>query len=132
MGQKIAALTYMVHDYDEAIAYFTGALRFNLMEDTLLDDGKRWVTVAPHQSQGATLLLAKAATPDQISQIGKQGGGRVFLFLESDDFWDDYRHMQEYGVAFDEKPREEVYGTVAVFCDLYGNKWDLLQRNNIQ
>jgi catechol 2,3-dioxygenase-like lactoylglutathione lyase family enzyme len=127
MAHSIAALTLVVHDYDEAIAFFTGALRFTLLEDTPLGSGKRWVRVAPANSGGTALLLAKAATPEQSSHVGNQTGGRVFLFLHTTDFWDDYHHMQAHGVQFTEQPRQEAYGLVVVFLDLYGNKWDLVQ-----
>lgn len=127
MKQTLGYVTFVVRDYDEAIAFFTKALSFTLLEDTDLGQGKRWVLVAPKGSQGTSLLLARAAGPEQLSRIGNQTGGRVFLFLHTDDFWRDYRAMQEHGVRFQEAPREEAYGTVAVFEDLYGNKWDLLQ-----
>lgn len=123
---QLAHLTYLVRDYDEAIEYFVNILQFELVEDTQLDESKRWVLVRPHG--GATsLLLAQAASPEQTAAIGNQSGGRVFLFLHTDDFWRDYHFMQSHGVEFMESPRKEVYGTVAVFKDLYGNKWDLLQ-----
>ncbi len=117
----------MVREYDEAISFFTDALRFSLVEDRPLAGGKRWVVVAP-ASQGASLLLAKAATPEQVAHVGNQTGGRVSFFLHTIDFWSDYRHMQARGVKFAEEPREEPYGRVVVFFDLYGNKWDLVQR----
>jgi catechol 2,3-dioxygenase-like lactoylglutathione lyase family enzyme len=126
MTGRLGAITFLVRDYDEAIAYFTGKLGFSLVEDTPLGDGKRWVLVAP-RSGGANLLLAKATTPVQLAGIGHQGGGRVFLFLHTDAFWRDYEVFRARGVAFLETPREESYGTVAVFEDLYGNRWDLLQ-----
>jgi len=129
MAHSIASLTLVVRDYDEAIAFFTDALRFTLVEDTPLGGGKRWVVVGPAASTGASLLLAKAATPEQLSRVGDQTGGRVFLFLHTDDFWDDYNHMQSRGVQFIEQPRREPYGLVVVFRDLYGNKWDLVQRS---
>ena len=129
MAHSIASLTLVVRDYDEAIAFFTDALGFTLVEDTPLGGDKRWVVVAPAESSGASLLLAKAATPDQQSHVGDQTGGRVFLFLHTDDFWDDYNHMRSRGVQFIEQPRRESYGLVVVFLDLYGNKWDLVQRN---
>jgi catechol 2,3-dioxygenase-like lactoylglutathione lyase family enzyme len=122
-------ITLVVCDYDEAIAFFTQALGFSLLEDTPLDDGKRWVVVKPTGSSGAALLLAKAANAEQRSYIGNQTGGRVFLFLNTDDFWKDYNSMRSNGVQFIEQPRQEVYGLVAVFQDLYGNKWDLIQSN---
>jgi catechol 2,3-dioxygenase-like lactoylglutathione lyase family enzyme len=127
MAHSIASLTLVVRDYDEAIAFFTDALRFTLVEDTPLGGGKRWVVVAPAGSTGASLLLAKAATPEQLSHVGNQTGGRVFLFLHTDDFWDDYNTMRSRGVQFVEEPRHESYGLVVVFLDLYGNKWDLVQ-----
>jgi len=129
MAHSIASLTLVVRDYDEAIAFFTDALRFTLVEDTPLGGGKRWVVVAPAASTGASLLLAKAATPEQLSHVGNQTGGRVFLFLHTDDFWDDYNTMRSRGVRFVEEPRHEPYGLVVVFLDLYGNKWDLVQRS---
>ena len=129
MAHSIASLALVVRDYDEAIAFFTDALRFTLVEDTPLGGGKRWVVVAPAASTGASLLLAKAATPEQLSRVGDQTGGRVFLFLHTDDFWDDYNHMRSRGVRFIEQPRRESYGLVVVFLDLYGNKWDLVQRS---
>ncbi len=126
MTHAIAALTLIVHDYDEAIAFFTDALRFSLVEDKPLGDGKRWVRVAPPGSTGASLLLARAATPEQLKHVGNQTGGRVFLFLETSDFWGDYHYMQAHGVRFTEEPRQEPYGLVVVFLDLYGNTWDLV------
>jgi catechol 2,3-dioxygenase-like lactoylglutathione lyase family enzyme len=130
MAHSIASLSLVVRDYDEAIAFFTDALRFSLIEDTPLGSGKRWVVVAPAASSGASLLLAKAATPEQLNRVGDQTGGRVFLFLHTGDFWDDYNHMRSRGVRFVEQPRQESYGLVVVFLDLYGNKWDLVQRND--
>jgi catechol 2,3-dioxygenase-like lactoylglutathione lyase family enzyme len=129
MTHSIVSVALVVHDYDEAIAFFVDALRFTLLEDTPRGDGKRWVRVAPPHSQGTSLLLARAATPEQAHHVGNQTGGRVFLFLETDNFWDDYRHMQAHGVRFTEEPRQEPYGLVVVFLDLYGNKWDLVQHN---
>lgn len=128
MANSIAALALVVRDYDEAIAFYTGALGFTLVEDTPLGGGKRWVKVAPAGSSGPALLLARAATPEQESRVGNQTGSRVFLFLETDDFWGDYHRMQAHGVRFLEAPRRESYGQVVVFLDLYGNKWDLVQR----
>ncbi|HEV3421689.1 MAG TPA: VOC family protein [Candidatus Acidoferrum sp.] len=127
MPQSIAHLTLVVRNYDEALEFFTQKLGFHLLEDTPLPDNKRWLLVAPPHSRGAALLLAEADTPDQSHAIGNQTGGRVFLFLHTDDFWRDYKAYQSRGVRFLETPREEPYGTVAVFQDLYGNKWDLLQ-----
>jgi catechol 2,3-dioxygenase-like lactoylglutathione lyase family enzyme len=128
MGLSIGSISLLVRDYDEAIAFFTGRLGFALIEDTPLGDGKRWVVVGPHGG-GATLLLARAVNPDQESRIGDQSSGRVLLFLHSDDFWRDYASMKSRGVCFAEEPRREAYGTVVVFLDLYGNKWDLVQPN---
>jgi len=126
MTQKLVQIALVVRDYDEAIAYYTQKLGFHLLEDTDLGGGKRWVRVTPPGSSCA-LLLARAANPRQAAAVGNQTGGRVFLFLHTDDFWRDYRAMQAAGVTFVEQPREEVYGTVVVFEDLYGNKWDLIQ-----
>jgi catechol 2,3-dioxygenase-like lactoylglutathione lyase family enzyme len=127
MTQKLGYVALVVRDYDEAITFYTQSLGFQLIEDTDLGGGKRWVRVRPPGSNGTDLLLAKAVNPEQASRIGNQTGGRVFLFLHTDDFWRDYQAMTERGVKFHENPREEGYGTVAVFEDLYGNKWDLLQ-----
>ncbi len=128
MKQSLHAMALVVRDYDEAIEYFTQKLRFQLLEDSDLGGGKRWVRVAPAGSDGASLLLAKATKPEQVDAIGNQSGGRVFLFLHTDDFWRDYNFMKEQGVEFREEPREEVYGTVVVFEDLYGNAWDMIER----
>ena len=128
MSGSVALVTLVVREYDDAIAFFTNALSFTLIEDTPLGAGKRWVVVAPPDSHGASLLLAKAADAEQLAHIGNQTGGRVAFFLETPDFARAYRRMQERGVRFAEAPREESYGTVAVFFDIYGNKWDLLQR----
>lgn len=127
MKQTVGYIALVVRDYDEAITFFTRTLNFSLIEDTRLSESKRWVLVAPPGSQGTNLLLAKAATPEQASRIGNQTGGRVFLFLHTDDFWRDYKEMTERKVKFVRLPSEESYGTVAVFEDLYGNLWDLLQ-----
>jgi catechol 2,3-dioxygenase-like lactoylglutathione lyase family enzyme len=127
MGQTISHVALLVRDYDEAIAFYTGCLRFDLIEDTALGGDKRWVVVAPPQSAGIALLLARATTPEQVRCVGNQTGGRVFLFLHTDDLWRDHRDMQSRGVRFTEEPRREAYGTVAVFVDLYGNKWDLVE-----
>jgi catechol 2,3-dioxygenase-like lactoylglutathione lyase family enzyme len=127
MTSCIPSITLLVREYDEAIKFFTEALRFTLVEDIPQDRGKRWVLVAPSGSKGASLLLAKADTPEQINHIGNQTGGRVFLFLHTNDFWEDYNHMASHGVRFAEQPRQEPYGQVVVFLDLYGNKWDLIQ-----
>ena len=123
--QRIGAVTLVVRDYDEAKAWYTEVLGFDLVEDTSLGDGKRWLLVAP--PGGPNLLLARAATPEQESRIGDQTGGRVFLFLHTDDFRRDHAAMTARGVVFREAPREEAYATVAVFEDLYCNLWDLLQ-----
>lgn len=127
MRRTLAHATFLVPDYDEALTFFTGALGFRIVEDTPLGDNKRWLLVAPPNSTGIALLLAEAATPEQVQAIGKQAGGRVFLFLHTDNFQRDYQHMLAHNVKFLESPRHEAYGTVAVFEDLYGNKWDLLQ-----
>jgi catechol 2,3-dioxygenase-like lactoylglutathione lyase family enzyme len=127
MGQEIGAVTLLVRDYDEAIRFYTDKLGFEVIEDTALSDAKRWVLMAPSGSRGTRLLLAKAASPEQASRIGNQTGGRVFLSLHSDDFRRDYAAMRVKGVVFLEDPRDESYGIVAVFEDLYGNRWDLLQ-----
>jgi catechol 2,3-dioxygenase-like lactoylglutathione lyase family enzyme len=130
MTQSLSALTVVVQDYDEAIAFYVGTLGFDLLEDTRLDATKRWVRVRPHGkagSSGTSLLLARAATPEQLTRVGDQTGGRVFLFLETDNFWEDYERWYARGVRFLETPREESYGTVVVFQDLYGNRWDLIQ-----
>jgi catechol 2,3-dioxygenase-like lactoylglutathione lyase family enzyme len=126
MPQTLAQITFVVREYDEAIAFFTDKLGFHLVEDTSLGDPKRWVVIKPDGPGGIRLLLAQASTPEQIRSVGNQTGGRVFLFLHTDDFWRDFHAMQSRGVKFLESPREEPYGTVAVFEDLYGNKWDLL------
>jgi catechol 2,3-dioxygenase-like lactoylglutathione lyase family enzyme len=126
MRQEITAVALVVRDYDEALAFFTGCLRFAVVEDAPLAGGKRWVVVRP-PGGGTALLLARAANPEQAARVGDQTGGRVFLFLRTDDFWRDYQDMQSRGVRFAEGPREEAYGTVAVFLDLYGNRWDLVQ-----
>jgi catechol 2,3-dioxygenase-like lactoylglutathione lyase family enzyme len=123
------AIALLVDDYDRAIEWFVHLLGFLLIEDTPLPDGKRWVRVAPSAAAQTALLLARAVTPDQVAIIGKQGGGRVMFFLNSDDFDRDYADMRGRGVAFIEEPRHENYGRVVVFQDLYGNRWDLIERN---
>ena len=125
-ARRIATVTLVVADYDEAIAWYTQKLQFRLFEDTGLGDGKRWVTVGPAEG-GVRLLLAEAKNDDERSRIGNQTGGRVFLFLETGDFSRDHSAMLSRGVEFREQPRHEPYGTVAVFADLYGNLWDLLE-----
>ena len=127
MKQAIGCVTLLVRDYDEAIEYFVRVLRFDLVEDADLGQGKRWVLVGPSGGPGTCILLAKADTTHQRARIGDQTGGRVFLFLYTDDFWRDYEELRSRGVSFQETPRQEAYGTVAVFEDLYGNWWDLLQ-----
>ncbi len=128
MNQSIVHVALVVRDYDEAIAFYTQTLHFTLIEDTYQpEQDKRWVVVAPPGSVGTTLLLARASKPEQEPFVGNQTGGRVFLFLNSDDFWRDYNEMVSRGVKFVRPPKEEPYGTVAVFQDLYGNLWDLLQ-----
>jgi len=127
--QHIIHTALVVTDYDEAIAFYTEKIGFELVEDTVLSETKRWVLVRPKGSNGPCLLLAKAATDDQRSRVGNQTGGRVFLFLQTDDFWVDYKNMLEKGVVFVREPVQEAYGTVAVFKDLYGTLWDLIQRN---
>ena len=127
MKQSLAHISILVTDYDEAIQFYTGALGFILVDDTPQADGKRWVLVAPPGSAGCSLLLAKASGEAQQKSIGNQTGGRVFLFLHTDDFWRDYDHYQKNKVVFVRGPVNEVYGTVAVFKDLYGNLWDLVE-----
>jgi catechol 2,3-dioxygenase-like lactoylglutathione lyase family enzyme len=127
MKQHLGALALVVADYDEAIAWYTRALRFEVVEDTDLGGGKRWVLLAPPGSHETRLLLAQAQGNEQASRIGNQTGGRVFLFLHTDDFQRDWHRMRAAGVSFREEPREEAYGMVAVFEDLYGNAWDLLE-----
>jgi catechol 2,3-dioxygenase-like lactoylglutathione lyase family enzyme len=126
--QSLGHIAVVVREYDEAIAYYTGVLGFRLHEDTDMGEGKRWVLVAPEGSRGTSILLARAATAEQASHVGNQTGGRVFLFLHTDDFWRDYRMLESRNVVFVREPKEEPYGTVAVFRDLYGNLWDLIQR----
>lgn len=129
MRQTIFHIALVVRDYDEAIDFYCRTLHFTLVEDTYQpEQDKRWVVVAPPNSHGTTLLLARASTPEQQAFVGNQAGGRVFLFLSTDDFWRDYDDMLAAGVRFVREPKEEPYGTVAVFQDLYGNLWDLVQR----
>jgi len=126
--QHLGLTAVVVRDYDEAIAFYTESLGFDLVEDTFLpEEQKRWVVVAPHGAGESQLLLARAVGPDQTSRIGNQTGGRVAFFLYSDDFWRDYEAFQKRGVIFVREPKTEPYGTVAVFRDLYGNLWDLLE-----
>ncbi|MBM7035038.1 VOC family protein [Vibrio ulleungensis] len=130
ISQHIGSIALVVEDYDDAIEFYTQKLAFTLVEDTDLGDGKRWVLVSPPNSNGTHLLLAKASNTAQANAVGNQTGGRVFLFLHTNDFWRDYRQMEANGVVFNEEPRVEPYGTVVVFQDLYGTKWDLLQLNS--
>ena len=126
--QSIGHVALVVRDYDEAITFYTQKLQFRLMEDSYQpEQDKRWVVVAPPGSTGTTLLLARASKPEQEPFVGNQAGGRVFLFLSTDDFWRDYRRMVDCGVRFVRPPGEQSYGLVAVFEDLYGNRWDLVQ-----
>ena len=127
MKQTIAAIALLVRDYDEAIAFYVDTLGFDLVEDTPLGPGKRWVLVAPPGGSGSRLLLARADGDGQAARVGDQTGGRVFLFLHTDDFRREHQRMIERGVRFREEPRHEPYGTVAVFEDLYGNLWDLIE-----
>ena len=127
MHKTIAQVSLLVEDYDEAIEFYTQKIGFKLLGNTQLDEGKRWVTIGPGNSDGCVLLLAKAVGQEQKKAVGNQSGGRVFLFLHTDAFWDDYKRMKKLGVAFTEEPREEPYGTVVVFKDLYGNLWDMIQ-----
>ena len=127
MNQRLAQIALVVNDYDEAIQFYTGKLNFILIEDTVLSETKRWVIVSPKGSGECCLLLAKAANEEQKSRVGNQTGGRVFLFLYTDDFWRDYETMLTNRINFVRPPAEETYGTVAVFEDLYGNLWDLIQ-----
>jgi catechol 2,3-dioxygenase-like lactoylglutathione lyase family enzyme len=128
MQHSLARIALVVRDYDEAIAFYTGVLGFDLIEDTVIpEQSKRWVVVAPKGARETQILLARAVGDEQSSRIGNQTGGRVFLFLHTDDFWRDYRAYQSHGVEFIREPKEERYGTVAVFRDLYGNLWDLIE-----
>jgi catechol 2,3-dioxygenase-like lactoylglutathione lyase family enzyme len=129
MSQRLHAMALLVRDYDEAIEFYTKAMRFELIEDTMMSETKRWVVVSPRgaKDNSCYFILAKAANEDQISAIGNQSGGRVFLFLHTDNFQDDINHMKAHGVRFTEEPRYETYGTVVVIQDIYGNKWDIIQ-----
>ncbi len=130
MQQSIAHIALVVRDYDEALDFYIGKLSFSVVEDTYQpEQNKRWVVISPPGSSGTSLLLARASAPEQQAFIGNQAGGRVFLFLQTDDFWRDYNRMVAAGVTFVRAPSEAPYGTVAVFEDLYGNRWDLLQYN---
>ncbi len=130
MKQSIARIALAVDDYDEAIKFYTEKLNFTLIEDTVQSETKRWVVVAPKGAGECCLLLAKGVGEEQRSRIGNQTGGRVFLFLKTDDFWRDYKNMQSKSINFVREPKTEDYGTVAVFEDLYGNLWDLIEFKN--
>lgn len=130
MKQKLAHIALIVEDYDDAIHFYTKKLHFEVIEDTMLSEAKRWVLIAPKNSTGCCLLLAKAANDEQKSRIGNQTGGRVFLFLHTDDFQRDYKNLIDNEIKIIRKPSAETYGTVAVFEDLYGNLWDLIEPNN--
>jgi len=130
MKQQIAHVALVVKDYDEAIKFYTEKLNFTLLEDTVLSETKRWVLVGPKGADGCCLLLAKGVGEEQQSRIGNQAGGRVFLFLKTDDFWRDHKNMLDKGIQFIRDPKKEEYGTVAVFKDLYGNLWDLIEFTN--
>ena len=127
MGRHIGSVALLVRDYDEALEFYALKLGFEILENRAVGNDKRWIRLAPAGSRGTAILLAKARGEDQLERVGDQAGGRVFLFLETDDFWRDYRHLQGRGVVFEEQPRDEPYGTVAVFRDLYGNRWDLIE-----
>ncbi len=129
MKQRIAHITLVVKDYDEAIQFYTGKLDFELLEDTKIDELKRWVVLSPPGAKECCLVLARASDEKQLASVGNQTGGRVFLFLFTDDFRRDYNKMIEKGIRFVVPPKKEPYGQVAVFEDLYGNKWDLLEPN---
>lgn len=128
MHRKLGSVTLVVENYDEAIQFYVEKLNFKLIEDTKLSDSKRWDLISPTDTNETTILLAQAATPEQQKAIGNQTGGRVFMFLHTDNFWDDYTIMKSKGVSFLEEPRNEIYGTVVVFKDLYGNTWDLIEQ----
>jgi len=131
MMQSLALVALVVRDYDEALAFYVGTLGFQLVEDTdIPEEGKRWVVVSPAGADGCRILLARASTPGQMARVGDQTGGRVFLFLHTDDFERDYRAYTEKSVEFVRPPRDMPYGRVAVFRDLYGNLWDLIQRSD--
>ena len=132
MKQRIAHIALVVADYDEAIAFYTQKLHFDLIEDTVLNDIKRWVLVAPKGTIGFSLLLAKAANKEQSEKVGNQTGGRVFLFLNTDNFERDYQNLLDNKVEIIREPILEAYGKVAVFADIYGNLWDLIERTDNQ
>lgn len=124
-------VSFLVRDYDEALYYFVKKLGFECLEDTRLSEHKRWLIVSPKDTSGASLLLAKAKNPEETAAIGRQAGGRVFLFLHTENFWATYQAFQQRGVIFRETPRTEDYGKVAVFSDLYGNPWDLIETKKV-
>jgi catechol 2,3-dioxygenase-like lactoylglutathione lyase family enzyme len=130
MKQRIAHIALVVADYDEVIAFYTQKLHFDLIEDTILNDTKRWVLVAPKGSHGCSLLLAKAVNKEQLNSIGNQTGGRVFLFLHTDNFERDYQNLLANKIKIVREPMIEIYGKVAVFADIYGNLWDLIERTD--
>ncbi len=130
MGKHIAAITLLVPDYDDAISYYVGSLDFHLVEDTKMSPSKRWVLISPSGESGCNILLAKADSEKQLNSIGEQTGDRVFLFLHTDDFDNDYNRFKKNGVSFLEEPRDETYGKVVVFQDVFGNKWDLIEPKN--
>ena len=127
MEQRIGLIALVVEDYDQAIAFYTGKLHFTLVEDTKLSESKRWVVVRPPGSGNCSLLLAKASTEEQYSRVGNQTGGRVFLFLHTDDIDRDYKNLVDQGIQIIREPSKEVFGTVGVFADIYGNLWDLIE-----
>lgn len=127
MNQRLVQIAIVVKDYDEAIAFYTQKLHFILIEDTVLSETKRWVVIKPNGEGGCNILLAKAASEEQESRIGNQTGGRVFLFMHTDDIKRDYSNLTSHGIEFIRAPSKEVYGIVAVFKDLYGNLWDLIE-----
>ena len=127
MNRTIGSVALLVRDYDEALEFYAMKLGFEILENRTVGNDKRWVRLAPAGSRGTAILLAKATSKEQLERVGDQTGGRVFLFLETDDFHRDYQHFQRRGIVFEEKPRDEPYGTVAVFRDLYGNRWDLIE-----
>lgn len=131
MKQELIQLALVVKDYDEAIAFYTQKLHFELIEDTTMSETKRWVVVAPPGAKGCKLLLAKAATEEQQSRVGNQTGGRVFLFLQTDNIARDYENLQKQNVTIVREPSKEKYGTVLVFSDLYGNLWDLIEPTSV-
>jgi len=130
MNQRLGYIALLVDDYDKAIEFFTGKLHFILIEDTEISDNKRWVTVKPQGQNGSSLLLAKAANDRQKSMIGDQSGGRVFLFLQTDNFKRDFQNLIDNGITIERQPIVEKYGTVAVFKDIYGNLWDLIESSS--